>query len=190
MKFKNPKVRNPINYQKFNCQNILVQELPIVIKLELNRVDIERWANNTDGIREQFASALCQALVVPAKNIRVVDIDRNQGIIFLCVQPPFGKKVIDSLNGSAPDAVARMQAVRKCCRELNAVVESITLGEFGLKVEDRLMDPRWNKIYVWPNSDSDKGEYWAKPINQGGKPYYCPSGEENNFIFIYNQFCM
>ncbi len=103
-------------------------------------------------------------------------MDRDKGIIYLCVLPPYGKNVVDSLNGSAPDAVVRMQAVRKCCNDVRVNVESITLGEFGLNIEDRLMDPRWNKTYVWANSNSDEGEYWSTPIVQGDKPYYCPSG--------------
>jgi hypothetical protein len=144
--------------------------------LELNNTDMDRWVANKDGIREEFAAALCRAFEIPEKKIRVDNVERDKGIIYLCVQPPYGKKVIDSLNGSAVDAAARMQAVRKCCRDLNANVESITLGELGLKIEDRLMDPRWNKNYVWPDSNPNEGDYWATPIIRGGKPYYCPSG--------------
>jgi hypothetical protein len=156
-------------------QNLLAQEVPVIIQLELNSTNMDRWAANTDGIREQFGSDLCRAFLIPDKKIRVNDIDRDKGIIYLCVVPPYGKNVIDSLNGTAPDALQRMEALRKCCRDLHANVESITLGEFGLEIEDRLMDPKWNKNYVWP-SNPDEGNYWATPIDQGGKPYYCPSG--------------
>jgi len=137
---------------------------------------MDRWVANTDGIREQFGAALCGALQIPEKKIRVDNVDRDKGIIYLFVQPPYGKKVIDSLNGTATDAASRMQAVRKCCGNFNANVESITIGEFGLKIEDRLMDPRWNKNYIWSNDNPNEGHYWANPIMRGDKPYYCPSG--------------
>jgi hypothetical protein len=148
----------------------------MIIQLDPNSTDMERWAANTDGIREKFGTALCQAFLIPNKNIRVDDVERDKGIIYLCALPPYGKNVIDSLNGTAPDALARMKAVRRCCSDIRLNVETITLGNFGLKIEDRLMDPRWNKTYVWPDSDSDKGQYWTTPIMQGDKPYYCPSG--------------
>jgi hypothetical protein len=160
----------------FFFQNIIAQELPIIIRLEVNNNNMDRWVANTDGIREQFGATLCRAFLIPNKNIRVDRVEGDEGIIYLCVLPPYGKNVIDSLNGSAPDALSRIEAVRKCCRDLNANIESITLGEFGLKIEDRLMDPRWNKKYIWPNSKPDEGHYWANPIMQGGRPYYCPSG--------------
>jgi hypothetical protein len=137
---------------------------------------MDRSEANLDRIREEFGAALCRAFLIPDTNIRVENIERDKGIIYLCVLPPYGKNVIDSLNGTASDAVRRMEAVRKCCRDVNAKVESITLGEFGLKFEDRLMDPRWNKTYVWSTSDPNEGQYWANPINQGGRPYHCPSG--------------
>ena len=148
----------------------------MVIQLDMSNTDIEQWIGNQDGIQDKFGTNLCQAFGIPNKNIRVANVDRDKGIINLCVLPPFGKNVIESLNGSAPDAVARMQAVRKCCNDVRANVESITLGEFGLKIENKLMDPRWNKVYVWPNSDKSEGQYWSTPIQQGGEPYYCPSG--------------
>ena len=138
---------------------------------------MDQWVANTDGIRERFAAVLCQAFHIPDKKIRVDGVDADKCIILLCVLPPYGKNVIDSLNGTATDAAARMQAVRKCCLDVNANVESITLGELGLKVEDKLMDPRWNRKYAWPNSSPDDGQYWADPIDQGGRPYYCPSGK-------------
>ncbi|CAF4255159.1 unnamed protein product, partial [Rotaria sordida] len=111
---------------------------------------MKQWAINTDGIQERFGVALCQAFGKPPKYIRVDSIDSDEAIINIYIRPPYGKNVIDSLNGTAPAAAVRMQAVRKCCCDFNANVESITLGEFG--------------------------QYWLNPIDQGGKPYYCPSG--------------
>jgi hypothetical protein len=150
--------------------------VPIDIKLGLDGTNIDKWVANEDGIQQRFAAALCKAFLIPANKIRVENFERDKGVIHLCVLPPFGKNVIDSLNGTALDAAARMDAVRKCCLDFSASIESITLGEFGLKIEDRLMDPRWNKNYVWAHSNRDEGQHWATPIIQGGKPYYCPSG--------------
>ncbi|CAF1207748.1 unnamed protein product [Adineta steineri] len=86
-------------------------------------------------------------------------------------------KVKDEASGNIDpyDALAEMEAMHKCCKDIDENVESITLGEFGLEIEGRLMDPRWDKNYVWSSKDS-AGEYWENPRNQGGKPYYCPSG--------------
>jgi hypothetical protein len=156
----------------------------MIIQLDINNSNIEQWVVNQDGIREKFGTDLCQAFGIPKKNIRVANVDRDKGIIHLGVLPPYGKNVIDNLNGVAPDAAARMQAVRKCCNDVRANVESITLGEFGLKIENRLMDERWNKVYVWPNSDPSEGEYWPTPIQQGGEPYYCPSGKSHSAVHI------
>ncbi|CAF3522358.1 unnamed protein product, partial [Rotaria sordida] len=153
-----------------------IQELFILIRLDTDRTDMKKWAINIDGIQERFGAGLCQAFGIPSTCIRVDSIDADEAIINMCIRPPYGKNVVDSLNGTAPDAAVRMQAVRKCCCDFNANVESITLGEFGLKIEDRLMDPRWNKKYAWSNDNPDEGQYWSNPINQGGKPYYCPSG--------------
>ncbi|CAF3537907.1 unnamed protein product [Rotaria socialis] len=152
------------------------QDLPIIIQLDSDKTDLKQWAANTNGIQEKFSGTLCQAFKIPTQAMRIGGIGIDTGIINLFVQPPYGQNVVDSLNGTAPDALARMNAVRKCCQDLNANVESMTLGEFGLKVEDKLMDPRWNKKYAWPDSPPEQGQYWKTPIDQGGKPYYCPSG--------------
>jgi hypothetical protein len=150
--------------------------LPIVIQFEVNTTDMDDWAANKNTIRERFAAGLCEAFMIPEKNIRVDDVDRDKAVVFLRVLPPYGKDVVDSLNGTALDAAARMRAVRKCCVDLNLNVESVTLGEFGLKIEDKLMDPRWNKTYSWSKGDPNDGHFWVTPIDQGGKPYFCPSG--------------
>ena len=160
----------------FDHEIILAQELPVIIQLELNKTDMQRWEANTEGVREQLAAALCRAFRIPDKKIRVDRVEGDKGMVYLRVQPPYGKNVIDGLNGTDPDAVARMKEVRQCCLDLNANIESITLGEFGLKIEDKLMDPRWNKVYIWPGETIPEGQLWAQPIMQGGQPYYCPSG--------------
>ena len=177
-KLKNPKVtkQKKTEILLMNSFYYSAQEMPVLVQLELDTANTDRWANNSDGIWEEFSSNLCKAFLIPTKNIRVENVDQTKGIIHLIVQPPFGKKVVDDLNGTAPDAAARMQAVRKCCEDLNVPVESITLGEFGLKIEDKLMDPRWNKVYGWQVDTTKDIHYWSSPINQGGKPYFCPSG--------------
>ena len=137
---------------------------------------MEAFRTNRNNIRQRLAAGLCEALNIPVDNIRIDEVDAKRGILHLRVLPPFGRAVVDSLNGNAPDAAARMVAVRKCCIDFDAQVESFTLGEFGLQVEDRLMDPRYNKQYIWPGQTIEGGQCWAKPIDQGGKPYFCPSG--------------
>ncbi|UJR21795.1 hypothetical protein I4U23_024870 [Adineta vaga] len=150
-------------------------ELGFMIQLDADDAYMNQWDTNKGGIRERFVDNLCEAFGVPKNKIRIIRVDREKAIIHLCVLPPYGKKVVDSLNGGAADAVARMYAVRKCCLDVDAHVESITLGEFGLKIENRLMDPRWNKKYGWAPGEP-QAHFWATPINQGGKPYFCPSG--------------
>jgi hypothetical protein len=66
--------------------------------------------------------------------------------------------------------------VRKCCLAIKAEIGSITLGDFDLSIDQKLMDPTWNRQYVWTRSDDDDGQYWQKPIDRGGRPYFCPSG--------------
>jgi hypothetical protein len=56
--------------------------------------------------------------------------------------------VIDSLNGTAPDSAAGIEALRKCCLSVNLNIETITLVDFGLKIEDRLMDLQWNRLLL------------------------------------------
>lgn len=153
-----------------------MEELPLIIQLRMDEGEMERWGSNANSLRERFAAALCKAFGIPEKQINVDDVELSKGVIHLIVRPPYGKNVVDSLNGNAEDAASRMAAVRKCCLELDAHVESITLGEFGLEVENRLMDPRWNKKYVRPEEVTADTHYWATPIDQGGKPYFCPSG--------------
>ena len=147
-----------------------------MIQLEVDKTDMDQWEANSDGIRERFAANLCEAFGIPKKQIRVERVDREKAVIHLVVFPPYGQQVVDGLNGGAKDAAARMRAVRQCCVDIDAQVESITLGEFGLKIEHRLMDPRWNKKYSWPPGNLPGEHYWAKPLIYGGKPYHCPSG--------------
>ena len=158
------------------------EELPLVIQLRMDQGDMTRWASNTGNLRERFAAALCKAFGIPDDQIHVENVELDKGVIHLVVRPPYGKNVVDGLNGNAEDAAARMAAVRICCLELDAHVESITLGEFGLQVENRLMDPRWNKKYVRPEDKEENTHYWATPIDQGGKPYFCPSGLLTNSL--------
>ncbi|CAF1526108.1 unnamed protein product [Adineta steineri] len=153
-----------------------VEELPVMFELVRDTSFMNQFKNNSNGVQEQFIKSLCQAFSIPSGKIRMKDIDCDKAIICILISPPYGKGVVDSLIGNSEDAVARMEAICKCCKDIDANVESITLGDFGLEVEGRLMDPRWNKNYVSSSNDRSEGEYWVSPINQGGKPYHCPSG--------------
>lgn len=150
--------------------------LPASVHLDVDKTDSKQWANNSDGIQQKFCAALCQAMDIPEASASVDNFEADDGTLNITIDPPYGSKVVDGLNGTAPDSVARMQALRRICRAHRIEIHSIVLGEFGLKIEAKLMDPRWNKVYVWPTSPKMEGDYWAKPIDQGGKPYFCPSG--------------
>ena len=156
--------------------SLVVDDLPVIIQLITHGWDPETFRENKNNIRQRLAKGLCTALEIPSDNIQVENVDYDKGRVHLRVAHPHGKVVVDALNGNAPDAAKRMAAVKKCCEDLHVPVESITLGEFGLHVENRLMDPRFNKRYVWAHEKGPGLEYWAKPLDYGGKPYYCPSG--------------
>ncbi|CAF1324993.1 unnamed protein product [Adineta steineri] len=153
-----------------------VEELPVMFELKADAAFMNQFKNNSNEVQERFIEGLCQAFSIPRGKICMKNIDCDKAIICILILPPYGKKVVDSLNGSASDAVARRNAVNRCFSDINADVESVTLGEFALEVEGRLMDPRWNKNYIWSSDNRAEGEYWATPINQGGRPYFCPSG--------------
>ena len=139
-------------------------------------IDVKQWSNNSDQIQEKFGAALCEAFLIPLGNIRITGIDSRDGNIQAYVVPPYGKNVIDSLNGTATDSPARIKSVRECCLAFKGKIESIGLGEMGLSIDDKLMDPLWNRKYLWAKSDTEEGEFWEKSIDRGGKPYFCPSG--------------
>ena len=151
-----------------------MQKLPISIHLK--GPDFNEWSKNVNGIQEKFSSALCQAFLIPNGSILIIKVDRGSIIISGQVKPPYGKSIIDSLNGTALDSPARIKAVRECCSRFGGTIESITIGEFNLSIGHKLMDPLWNRKYLWAKSDTEKGQYWEKPIDRGGKPYFCPSG--------------
>ncbi len=157
----------------FFLRNI-VENLPITIHLE--EVSMNQWSRNSNQIQDKFISALCQAFLIPIGSISITKIECGSVLIRASVKAPYGKNVIDSLNGNAPDSPARIKAVRECCLSVKGRVESITVGRYGLSINCKLMDPLWNIKYLRPKSNTGEGEYWEKPIDRGGKPYFCPSG--------------
>lgn len=54
--------------------------------------------------------------------------------------------------------------------------EARVLYGCNLNVEANLMDPMWNRVYVWSKSNGPLETYWSGSIDRGNKPYYCPSG--------------
>ena len=158
------------------CWISLVERLPFIVRLISCGPELRKWANNDDNIQEKCISELCRAFGVPNKAIRVDRVDADDQDLVFVAEPPYGKKVVDGLNGNAPDAAVRMKKVRECLQQVGLNVKSITLGDFDLNIDDRLMDPTWNKIYRWPDESTEKGDYWSKPLIRGGKPYFCPSG--------------
>lgn len=148
----------------------------MIIQLITNSFDADAFQENRNNIRQRLAGGLCAAFGIPTDKIHVEKFDGDQGRVHLRVRGPHGKDVVAALNGNAPDASKRMAAVKKCCADLSLPVESITLGEFGLHVENHLMDERFNKRYVFEHEKGDGAFYWKTPLMYGGKPYYCPSG--------------
>ena len=158
----------------FFLLNKLVTELQLLI--QLTNVDVEQWSTNANGIREQFGVALCLAFVIPIDQIRIDGFEPDDMTLKAVVLAPYGKTVTDCLNGTAPDSAARIEAIQKCCASMNVKIQTITLGTAGLNIEDRLMDPQWNRKYTFPDEQTEDGEYWVEPLIRGGKPYHCPSG--------------
>jgi hypothetical protein len=152
----------------------IVEKMPMSIHLE--EADINEWTKNINRIQDQFSSSLCRAFDIPDMSIRITEVKYGSVIIIAYVLPPYGSNVIDCLNGVASDSPARIKAVRKCCLAVKGKIQSITLGDCGLSIDHKLMDPMWNRIYAWSNKNSNEGQFWEKPLNRGGKPYFCPSG--------------
>lgn len=153
-----------------------MNDVPIILHLDKNDANVDQWIAKDDRSKERFAKNLCEAFGIPTNKIQIERIDTGEGVIHLRVVPPYGKDVIDRMNGHAPDAAARMNAVRKCCEDLHVPVKSLTFGDLGLEIEDKLMDPRWNRVYPWPDEKVSDGVFWKDPIDRGHRPYYCPSG--------------
>ncbi len=73
---------------------------------------------------------------------------------------------------------ARLKAIEADLNRKKNATEAEKLGirECGLQIQNILMDPIWNKVYVWGKTDVQQEVYWPGSINRGNKPYYCPSG--------------
>jgi hypothetical protein len=161
----------------------LVEKLPITIHLE--QVSMSQWARNINKIRDKFITALCQAFRIPNGTIRVLKVEVGSVLIRAYVEPPYGNKIIESLNGTALDSPARVKAVHECCLSVKGSVQSITLGKFSSSVDRKLMNPSWNRKYLWWKSDTENGEYWEKQIDPGAKPYICPSGLCKSLCYLF-----
>ncbi len=141
-----------------------MKELPLIMRLD---ADFNTWSSNKSAIQQQFCSALSNAFNLPKDAIRIVRVEQGSAILHARIQPPHGQVVIDKVSNT--------DIIQKCCTKFNSRIYSITLGEFGLTVEKRVMDPRWNKVYVHSHGQPG-GTYWAGSLNRGGKPYFCPKG--------------
>ncbi|CAF1324975.1 unnamed protein product [Adineta steineri] len=182
---KNNEERKPEEERKTNAESLPVipcdigdpneEELPVTFELKADAAFMNQFKNNSNEVQERFIKSLCQAFSIPSGEIRIKNIDCDKAIICILISKPHGTVVVKILIGGVEDAVARKEAVCKCFSDINANVDSIILGEVALEVEGRRMDPRWNKNYV-SSSNDPTGQYWANSINQGGKPYFCPSG--------------
>lgn len=152
----------------------IVEELPLSIKLV--NINIDDWSTNLNKVQDLFISALCLAFLLPVDTIRTECFVSANSTLKTVVLPPYGKILIESLNGTAVDSAARIEAVRKCCMSTNVKIELITVGDFGLNIESKLMDPQWNRKYIFADENNESGQYWKEPLIRGGKSYYCPSG--------------
>lgn len=157
---------------------MLAQHTQIAIHLE--KANYNNWSTNVNGIQDTFTSALCRAFLIPLKSVKSTSVTRVEQagvvIVHALVSPSYGKNVADCLNGTAADSPQRIQAIAQCWDPSNGKIESITLGDTGLSIDNKLMDPKWNKIYRWPSDNDDKADYWSGSIDRGGQSYFCPSG--------------
>lgn len=139
--------------------------------------------------KDSFKNALSKALDIPEISVEIEEVKVEDKVVHGKFRKPYGKKAVDVFNGTASDSVDRMEKLRVECESFGVKLDTITLGEYNLDVEDRLMDPKWNITYRWPNEPNSTGtNYWDKSLVRGGKPYFCPSGlfktRKQNAIFI------
>lgn len=106
----------------------------------------------------------------------------------MLIQAPHGKQVADALSCEPERSNLRREKtqyihrIEHCLSKFKARLYSIAIGDLGLKTDEAVMDPIWNRIYDLPNTNLNT-TYWPDAIDRGGHPYFCPIGQIlNGFI--------
>jgi len=123
---------------------------------------------------------------LPPDALTIERVEKGSVILHLVIHPPHGQLVVEQISRhekNDPSSALNVEAIQKCCEKFNSHLHSIILGKYGLTIEKRLMDFKWNKRYVDRHGKAG-GIYWSTPLNRGGKPYFCPEGRMSIFCLL------
>jgi len=137
--------------------------------------DFHRWSTNQSAIRQQFCANLTNIFQLPKDSLRIVRVEQGSAVLHIIAPVPYGQVMVEKLAKDSEIARLNMEKLKECCRKFASPLCSVTLGEMGLKIEDRVMDPSWNRIYVFSRGQTN-GTFWLGSLDRGGKPYFCPKG--------------
>jgi hypothetical protein len=137
--------------------------------------DFETWSKNESAIQQRFCATLSKTFELPADSIRITRVEQGSTILHIIVRPPHGEVIIKKLSSTDSISYKNNDLIEECGKRCDCRIYSIVLGKFGLSVEERVMDPRWNKVYTHSYGQSD-GTFWTGSLDRGGKPYFCPKG--------------
>lgn len=140
----------------------LAQPLPLVVTLD---EDIADWDESKNGARKKdaYITQICRQLNIPPHAFKIERIEAGSTRVYGIVRPPYGEVVLDYF--SVDDVELKNLSE-------SGIITSITLGRFGLNVNDQALFPRWNRVYF---SGTD-GTHWTGSLDRAGKPYFCPTG--------------
>lgn len=137
--------------------------------------DFEAWSTNRAAIRQQFCATLSNSLGFPKDTIRITRVEQGSTILRILIVAPYGQDFLEKFSGTDSRTLKHMESLQKCCKKFNSRICSVTLGETGLDIQEKIMDPRWNRTYTYEYG-APGGTFWTGSIDQGGKPYFCPKG--------------
>jgi hypothetical protein len=136
--------------------------LPLTVTLS---EDYESWQRSESGASKKsvYIAQICKQLNIPHDAFRIERIEAGSTLVYGVVLPPHGKVVMKyfSVDDAELDSLSQRDKITM-----------ITLGRFGLNVNDQVLFPTWNRVY----SDESGGTYWTGSLDRAGKPYYCPVG--------------
>lgn len=138
--------------------------------------DFDAWSTNREAIRQRFCAALSNTLGFPKDTIRIARVEQGSTILRILILAPHGQEFLEKFTGVDSRVLQQMELLQKCCAKFNSRICSVTLGECGLDIQEKIMDPRWNKVYTYTYGSPD-GTHWVGSLDRGGKPYFCPKGK-------------
>jgi len=158
-----------------HCLSFTVEDLSLIIRLE---ADYKKLISKTCCIRQRFCVALCETLQLPTDSLKIDHVEEGSIILHIVISSPYGQSVIKQISECGKDnesAMKNVQAIQKCCAKFDSRLCSIVVGKYTLPIEKRLMDLKWNKIYI-NNSESIDNTYWLNSFDQEDKRSLCPEG--------------